>query len=63
MTKDELFKIHEEMCQSALTLMKKKNADYAGGVTDPFANFRRAEAPWYRDWETDRKSTRLNSSH
>ena len=19
--------------------------------------------PWYRDWETDRKSTRLNSSH
>ena len=20
-------------------------------------------APWYRDWETDRKSTRLNSSH
>ena len=21
------------------------------------------EEPWYRDWETDRKSTRLNSSH
>ena len=22
-----------------------------------------AQAPTYRDWETDRKSTRLNSSH
>lgn len=44
MTRDELFKMHEEMCKSALDLMKKKNADYAGGVSDPFANFRRAEA-------------------
>ena len=24
---------------------------------------RDCEAPAYRDWETDRKSTRLNSSH
>ena len=22
-----------------------------------------SESKWYRDWETDRKSTRLNSSH
>lgn len=44
MTKDELFKLHEDMCVSALELMKKKNADYAGGGSDPFANFRRAEA-------------------
>ena len=44
MTRDELFKLHEDMCVSALELMKKKNADYAGGGTDPFANFRRAEA-------------------
>lgn len=44
MTRDELFKMHEDMCKSALILMKKKNADYAGGGTDPFANFRRAEA-------------------
>jgi hypothetical protein len=44
MTKDELFKLHEEMSAAALLLMKKKNADYAGGVSDPFANFRRAEA-------------------
>lgn len=45
MTRDELFNLHEQMCKSALELMKKKNADYSGsdGV-DPFANFRRAEA-------------------
>ena len=45
MTRDELFKTHEEMCRYALDLMKKKNADYAGsdGV-NPFANFKRAEA-------------------
>lgn len=44
MTRDELFKLHEDMCCDALELMKKKNADYAGGGSDPFANFRRAEA-------------------
>jgi len=44
MTRDELFKLHEDMCVSALELMRKKNADYAGGGSDPFANFRRAEA-------------------
>ena len=26
-------------------------------------NFFASCAAWYRDWETDRKSTRLNSSH
>lgn len=44
MTRDELFTLHEDMCVQALELMKKKNADYAGGGSDPFANFRRAEA-------------------
>jgi len=44
MTREELFKLHEDMCVEALELMKKKNADYAGSGTDPFANFRRAEA-------------------
>lgn len=44
MNRDELFKLHEKMCDDALELMKKKNADYAGGASDPFANFRRAEA-------------------
>jgi hypothetical protein len=33
------------MCNEALDLMKKKNADYAGsGGNNPFANFERAEA-------------------
>ena len=44
MTREELFTLHEDMCVEALELMKKKNADYAGSGTDPFANFRRAEA-------------------
>lgn len=44
MTRDELFNMHIKMCSEALELMKRKNADYAGGVADPFANFRRAEA-------------------
>ena len=42
MTKEELFKLHEELCQEALELMKKKNNDYATGK-DPFMNFRRSE--------------------
>lgn len=45
MTREELFNTHEIMCKTALELMRKKNADYAGsGGSDPFANFRRAEA-------------------
>ena len=44
MNRDELFDMHENMCVEALELMKRKNADYAGGGSDPFANFRRAEA-------------------
>jgi len=44
MTRDELFTLHEDMCVQALELMRKKNADYSGGGSDPFANFRRAEA-------------------
>lgn len=42
MTKEELFKLHQEICQEALELMKKKNNDYASNK-DPFMNFRRAE--------------------
>lgn len=45
MTREELFKMHGEMCKTALELMKKKNADYAGsGGNNPFANFTRSEA-------------------
>lgn len=41
-TREELFKLHQDMCAEALELMKKKNNDYASG-SDPFMNFRRAE--------------------
>ena len=42
MTREELFRLHEEICTGAKELMKKKNADYASSQ-DPFMNFRRAE--------------------
>jgi hypothetical protein len=41
-TREELFKLHDDICKEALELMKKKNNDYASGA-DPFMNFRRAE--------------------
>ena len=36
-----------------------------GRVVDLFVGLRvvSPNGAWYRDWETDRKSTRLNSSH
>lgn len=44
MTSDELFKMHRELCETALLLMKSKNHDYAGkNGMEPFANFTRAE--------------------
>tara|TARA_Y100000385_G_scaffold287324_1_gene351350 strand:- start:413 stop:799 length:387 start_codon:yes stop_codon:yes gene_type:complete len=39
MTKEELFKLHEETCRVCLETVKKKNADYTGGADNPFANF------------------------
>ncbi len=45
MTSEELFKIHKSLCATALSLMTKKNHDYAGKKgLEPFANFTRAEA-------------------
>ena len=45
MTRDDLLRNHELLCNTARELMKRKNADYAGrnGV-EPFANFTRVEA-------------------
>ncbi len=45
MNREQLFNHHQELCQIALDIMKKKNHDYAGnsGLT-PFANFERCEA-------------------
>lgn len=42
MKREELFKLHEDICKEALELMRKKNNDYASG-SDPFMNFKRAE--------------------
>ena len=45
MNREELLLMHQTLCKSALELMKKKNADYAGGDgAQPFANFTRVEA-------------------
>jgi len=42
MTRDELFQLHDKICQEAKELMEKKNNDYASG-SDPYLNFRRSE--------------------
>jgi hypothetical protein len=42
MTREDLFKLHSEICEEALELMRKKNNDYACSA-DPFMNFKRAE--------------------
>lgn len=39
MTREELFKMHEDTCAKALATMKKKNHDYAES-SDPFQNFK-----------------------
>jgi hypothetical protein len=45
MNREELLKLHEELCKEALNLMKRKNHDYAGNEgVQPFANFERCEA-------------------
>lgn len=42
MNRDELLKLHFEICEQARTIMEAKNHDYAGGGADPFGNFRGA---------------------
>jgi hypothetical protein len=45
MTRPELLKLHEELCNKARAIMVRKNHDYSGEKgDDPFANFRRCEA-------------------
>ena len=45
MTREDLIRNHEMLCNTARELMKKKNADYAGrGGFEPFANFTRVES-------------------
>lgn len=40
-TNKDLLKFFESETDNMVSLMKKKNADYAGGVDNPFANFER----------------------
>lgn len=45
MTREDLLKMHEMICEKGRSLMRKKNADYAGNDgLEPFANFTRVEA-------------------
>ena len=45
MNREKLLKHHSDLCSQALSIMKKKNHDYAGKEGDqPFANFERNEA-------------------
>lgn len=41
-TRERLFEMHSEICERALTLMKKKNADYS--KSHPLGNFMVSEA-------------------
>ena len=44
MNREELFKHHKAICGEALSIMEKKNHDYAGESGEsPFANFTRSE--------------------
>ena len=52
MTRDELLKFHEQLCNEGRDLMNLKNRDYAGNHgTEPFANFTRCEAMGICDTE------------
>jgi hypothetical protein len=44
MNRQEYFEFHQALCDEALELSKRKNADYAGADGNhPFANFTRCE--------------------
>lgn len=44
MNKTEYFKFHDECMKQMGEVTRRKNADYTGNGTDPFANFTRVEA-------------------
>ena len=43
MNKQEFFKFHEDFCGKIRTISEKKNSDYTGEDTCPFANFTAVE--------------------
>ena len=44
-------------------MIKVELVDHMGTDLSVSNSARVSFSKWYRDWETDRKSTRLNSSH
>ena len=50
-----------EGCKSSLDTVDLIRFHFETRIPQPHHHLMRGE--WYRDWETDRKSTRLNSSH
>ncbi len=40
MTKSEYLDFNEAFCKDMMAITKRKNADYSGAGSDPFANFR-----------------------
>lgn len=40
MTKQEYIEFHKAFCEDMKAITEKKNADYTGGSSDPFYNFR-----------------------
>jgi hypothetical protein len=44
MTRDQWTKFHQEFFDLGVEISKKKNADYTGATSDPFANLRSVEA-------------------
>jgi hypothetical protein len=41
MNKEQYLKFHEDCCKKMVEITRRKNADYTGVGTDPFANFDR----------------------
>jgi len=39
MTREQYFEFHKQCCDKMLEITKKKNHDYSGFDSDPFANF------------------------
>ena|ERR1019366_4502736 len=44
MNRSEYFEFHKNFCDNMMEITKKKNLDYCGKGSDPFANFSRVEA-------------------
>lgn len=60
MTKEEYMAHHRSCCDQMVQITKRKNADYTGKSSDPFANFRKRGALGFLV-RMDDKMSRLES--